>query len=271
MHPSREKNALLARYKFIVMNLRKDNARERRNYVTTGGGPRDTNNEKMPFEVTGPLQELANLLGVSITGLDGFGSDTPSLVTDNTSTKDSAATSKSTPFFDTTNDDTSYTFEETVRDHWNDVLNDSNIDAGETTFTGENAESSTITSETEMEYVEESQATSSMQFPGRSQFFPTSSQRRSAKRLASSTALRTSSEGRGSDTQELRKAFITERERRAVEKHAAEMHYEKSVLEAKLEEMRENIKERKAESERRAELHAMTMRHEEAFLSSNAN
>lgn len=127
MHPAREKNALVSRYKFIVMNLRKNNARERRNYLATGGGLPATDNDKMPFEVTGAMLELANLLGVSITGLDEFGSDTSVLGTDSTSAKDSATTD-STQFLNKTSGDTSYTFEETISDHWNVLLNDNSIE-----------------------------------------------------------------------------------------------------------------------------------------------
>lgn len=64
-----------------------------------------------------------------------------------------------------------------------------------------------------------------------------------------------------------RKTYIAERESRAIVKHEAEMHYEKAVMEAKLEEMRQNAMDRKVERERRAELHAMTMRHREGLFS----
>ena len=65
------------------MVLRKNNALQRRNIIATGGGPSDTNESKLQFEVTGPLQELANAVGVSITGLIGYGSDRQELETSN--------------------------------------------------------------------------------------------------------------------------------------------------------------------------------------------
>lgn len=44
------------------------------------------------------------------------------------------------------------------------------------------------------------------------------------------------------------------------------MHYENTVMEAKIGEMLQSALERPDEHERRAELHAMTMRHREALF-----
>lgn len=252
----------------MLMYLRKYNARERKNILATGGGPRDVTEEKMPFEVTGSILELSNALGVSITGLDGFGSDTASLSTGDTSSKVSTATSDGAQSLEVPSADTTYTFDDTMHDHWESLLHE------DAALTGEKAESVPIFGETQDSRVSLLEATSQTEtpsmsttpFPGRSQFFQTSSQRRSTKRPASSTVVSASSEGCASNLVESRMAYILERERRASEKHAAEMQYEKALMEAKLEEMRENTRDRQAERERRAEIHAMTIRHREVLF-----
>lgn len=149
MHAPRDIKALLARHKFIVMWLRKENAQERQNYLATGGGPRTANKEKCPFEITGPMLELANVLGVSITGLDGFGSDVPSLLTDSTTSKASAATNDES--MGATSVDSMYTFDDTIQENWEALIVE----------TTDNAESLASANETQTHaHVDETQAAS---------------------------------------------------------------------------------------------------------------
>lgn len=247
IHPPREKCALIARYKYMLMYLRKNNARERQNYIATGGGPRPVFNEKIPFDITGPIIELSNLLGVSITGLDGFGSDVTLLPTDegNIQSKDSSPNIDGTQPLVSTIVDSPSVIDENDQEYWDSLMN---------TDTSKEADADSIKLMVASSGIDDQKKNTNEKIvPGRSQFFPTSSQRRPAKRKNAGNALCTS------DMLESRKAYIDERERRASEKHAAEMHYEKAVMEAKLEEM-------KAERESRAKILEMTMRHKEGIF-----
>lgn len=82
-------------------------------------GSRTPDNEKIQVDVTRSMQELTNILGISITGLDGFGSHAQSLSTENTASKHSATS-------DTTSDATQSLVETSVdlmSEHWASLLN----------------------------------------------------------------------------------------------------------------------------------------------------
>lgn len=242
---------MLGRYKFIVMHLRKNNALEHRNIFATGGGLSTLSEEKTPFEITGPFLELRNVLGISITGLSGFGSDSQTL-----------DTSIEAPVTGQIDEPGSiYSFEDTVTDHWTELVEDPEDSLPKTVQVESELAVGEVVVNSEIELVPPANLSvsvasiSATPIPSRSQYFPTQTQHQKCKRKIAAVS----------------DANV---ECRKQEKHAAVMKYDAMLMEAKIKELREKEMDRQLERERSAELHkleldrrAMMIHHEETLFS----
>lgn len=217
------------------MHLRKNNALEHRHIIATGGGLSTLSKEKTPFEITGPFLELRNVLGISITGLSGFGSDSQTL--------DTSIEAPVTGQIDEPG--TIYSFEDTVTDHWTELVEDPEDSLPKTVQVESELAVGEVFVNSEIELVPPANLSvsvasiSATAIPSRSQYFPIQTQH----------------------TIQTQHAAVSDGnvERRKQEKHAAVMKYDAMLMEAKIKELREKEMDRQLERERSAEIHKLEL------------
>lgn len=179
---------------------------------------------------------MCNILGISVTGLPGFGSDSQTL--------DISNAAPVTGQIDGPGN--TYLFEDAVTDHWTDLVKDPEDSLPKTVRVELELANGEVFVNSETECVPPSNLSvnvasiSETPIPSRSQYFPTQTQRRTSKRNIDAVS-------------------DANAERRKDEKHAAVMKYDTMIMEAKIKELREKETDRQLERDRSAQLHKLEL------------